>query len=338
MSLTVQQKAEYQAAVTGAAVCLRPGRGWIEVEGKDRAAWLSNLVTNVVKTLKPGEGNYAFAVNLKGRCVFDGNILVDAERLWLDLDARLIPAALKHLDKYIITEDVRLRDRTAECGRAAILGPKAHAVVAALGFGNLVPMGQLQHVTGTIAGAEVRLIRHDFTGLATAEFVVPIGSMDAVVAAIQAAGVGVTWISQPVVDMLRIEAGIPASVEDVDDDVVPPETMQVERGISYHKGCYLGQEVIERMRSHGVLPRRLIGLRLTGDAAPPRGSAIRIGENEVGRVTSAAWSPTLGAMLALGYLKTAYLKPSLAVTVGDGGGGQQGELVDLPVRRSLASS
>jgi len=333
--------AEYAAALTGAVLHVRADRGLIEVTGKDRAAWLHNLVTNEVRKLQPGEGNYAFAVNIKGRCVFDCNILVDAERILLDVDVRWVDAAVKHLTKYTITEDVALQNISAAFGRIAIMGPGATAVVARLCGANLTPMAQLQHVAAKMADTDVRLVRHDFAGVMAAEVIVPAPTTNRIIAAIDAqgyshsppaAGHSIPRIGDDAVRMLRIESGIPASIDDIDADVVPPETMQIERGISYHKGCYLGQEVIERMRSHGVLPRKLVGIRVDAAAQPPRDALMNVDGAAVGRVTSSAWSPALSATLALGYMKAAHAQPGKAVEVTGPGQAWAGEVVSLPVR------
>lgn len=328
-------KAQYRAATTRAATCERAGRALVEVTGSDRSAWLNNLVTNVVTTLQPGEGNYAFAVNVKGRVVFDLNMLVIEDRLWLDLDARARSDALAHLERYVITEDVKLRDVTNEHRRVAIIGPAAHEVVARLALGNLVPMSQLQHVSGTISGVDVRLIRDDFTGLPVAEIIAPAAGYDAVCSAVANAEdrPPLPHVDAETLNILRIEAGIPMSVDDIDGEVVPPETGQVERGISYHKGCYLGQEVIERMRSHGVLARRLVGVRVEGETLVSPGSTLRVNDQDIGRVTSTCWSERLQAGLALGYAKSAHAKPDTRVVIADPAGERQGTIVSLPVRR-----
>jgi tRNA-modifying protein YgfZ len=322
---------EYAAALSGTVLHIRGDRGLIEITGKDRAAWLHNLVTNEVKKLQPGEGNYAFAVNIKGRCIFDCNILVDSERMLLDVDNRWIDTAIKHLTKYTITEDVTLKNISAAFGRVAIMGPGATAVVGRLCGANLTPMAQLQHVAAKIAEADVRLIRHDIAGLPTAELIVPVEAMNGVTAAIDA-NAPLPRIGDETVRTIRIEAGIPASLDDIDEDVVPPETMQIERGISYHKGCYLGQEVIERMRSHGVLPRKLIGIRFESDAHPPRNATVSVDGAAIGRVTSSTYSPAISATLALGYVKSAHAQPGKAITATAGGESWTGQIVSLPVR------
>jgi tRNA-modifying protein YgfZ len=325
---------QYRAVHAVGGLCVRAGRSLIEVTGKDRAAWLHNLVTNTVKTLSPGEGNYAFATNIKGRAVFDLNMLVLEDRLWLDVDGRQAVTALGHLKKYVITEDVELKDCSSELSRIAIFGPKAGEVGMSLGFANFVTWAGLQHVGGSVAGTACRLVRDDFTGFPTAEFFISSPSaaaMDAIMAT--AATFGLVPVDRETMEVLRIEAGRPESVEDVDEDVVPPESGQIERGISYHKGCYLGQEVIERMRSHGVLVRRLVGMQLCGDARPERNAKVSESGQDVGRVTSSCWSEAVGAILAMGYVKSIHATPETAVTVTIDGVETVGRVVGLPVCR-----
>jgi folate-binding protein YgfZ len=325
---------QYGTALTAGGILFRADRGLIEVRGKDRATWLNNLVTNVVKTLQPGEGNYAFATNVKGRVVFDVNILVLEQCLWLDLDLRLVEKATKHLERFIITEDVQLGDLTASSERIAIMGPQAAEPAGRLGLGNFGAMSQLQHVTGQIGGTEARLVRHDFAGLPALEITVLGEGRATARSALKGVADELRFatLSDEAVRMLRMEAGIPASVEDIDDDVVPPETGQVERGISYHKGCYLGQEVIERMRSHGVLARKFVGIRVEGETPLERGAEVWAESVTVGRITSSCVSVGLGAVLCLGYLKSAHSTTGTRVRVISKGIEHDGVIVSLPAR------
>jgi len=300
--------AEYATARERAGLTDRSWRGLIEITGKDRAAWLHNLVTNEVKNLRPGEGNYAFAVNVKGRTLFDANVLVGADLIWLDFDSRYREKIIPHLDRYVITEDVAVRDRTAEFARLAVFGPAIRDVAARVGPANAIAMAQLQHAPVAFAGIAGTAIRHDFAGLPGLEYLIPAtgaaGAWHALRETLSACGGGP--VGHLAVRTLRMEAGIPEFGEDIDEETIPPETGQIERGISYHKGCYLGQEVIERMRSHHVLPRRLVGLRLDAPCDAP--ARLLVEGNEVGRVTSACHSPRLGGPLGMGYVRTALAK------------------------------
>lgn len=358
MSNPNELSTQYRQALSAGGYFPRGHRGLIEVTGADRAAWLSNLVTNVVKTLQPGEGNYSFALNVKGRTLFDLNILVLEDRLLLDVDRRWCEAALKHFDRYTITEDVKLKDVTDQFGRMVIAGSSAQQVVQRLGLGNLLPMAQLQHVSAEMSGHAVRLVRHDLTGMPGAEVFYPSEAGIGEIVARECQNAGMCELGAAAVEVLRIEAGIPASVDDIDEEVVPPETGQIERGISYHKGCYLGQEVIERMRSHGILARKLVGLCIQAradDAARAvaaqlsageglsagvikKGSLIRHDEKDVGRVTSGCFSETLQAPLLLGYVKSMHAAPGVNLAIETAAGRVMGTIVPLPVSRKAVES
>ncbi len=324
------------------AACLQTGgfldrtdRGLIEVTGNDRGSFLQNLTTNQIANLQPGEGNYAFSINIKGRVVFDAVVLVQAERILLDIDARWVEPARAWLDRYHITEDVKLVDYSEEHRRVAIFGPHANECLQALEFGKLMPMAWYQNASRTIQDADVTVFRQEQTGLIGAEFIILDDRggicVERLLAAARAAGLEQVHIDT--LNALRIEAGIPASVVDIDDDVVPPETGQIERGISYQKGCYLGQEVIERMRARGVLPRKLVGVQYDSDDAPPPNTPLQIDGQPVGRSMSATYSPTLQAPLALAYLKAAHAQPDATVTAAAEGKMWNGTVVKLPVRK-----
>ncbi len=293
--------AEYRAARERAALFDRSDRGLLELTGRDRRDWLHNLVTNTVRTLDENRGVYAFAIDLKGRTLFDLNILNLPERLWLDILAGACAAALAHLDRYLIREDVRMSDVTAHHARLGVAGPGSFQVAARLGAGNLPAMAALD--SRPLEDGAGWLVRHDFAGLPGFELIVP---REAAAAwwqrlaeeeAVPAAGFAA-------LDVLRVEAAIPWLGRDIDDKVIPPETGQVERGICYHKGCYLGQEVIERMRSHGSLARRLVALRVEDGAGLVPPLPMMKDRLEAGRITSLVPHPLTGEWIGLGYLRT----------------------------------
>ncbi len=298
--------AEYDAARKSAVVLDRRFRGLVSVRGPDRKTWLHNLVTNAVKDLDQGAGNYAFAIDVKGRTLFDLNILSLADELWLDVDAGTVARALAHLDRYRITEKVELRNVSADWVRLGCTGPDAPRIAADLGVTNLSPMASL--ASAQVAPDGSLLVRHDFAGMTGFELIVPAAQggtwWDRLAGPLGAAPAGVLTG-----EVLRIEAAIPEWPADIDDKVIPPETGQVERGISYHKGCYLGQEVIERLRSLGAPARKLVRLTAdTGVATRLPAPLLRDGV-EVGRVTSLIRHPRKGTWCGLGYLKSALATP-----------------------------
>lgn len=325
--------AEYEAALMGAGLYDARQRGLIQLTGRDRAAWLNNLVTNVIKTLVPGEGNYAFATSGKGRILFDLNMLVLADAIWLDLDRRAVPAALAHFEKYHITEDVELRDRSDEFVRLALVGPKGAEIAEALGAVQAPAMAALGSTSVPLVQKQRLLVRHDFAGVFGVELYVE--AADALACWDRLLQIGAPVDLKPVgrtaIETLRIEAGIPVYGQDIDDEVLPAETQQIERAISYVKGCYLGQEVVERMRARGSLARKLVGLRLTDKGTVKPGDPIRIGDTPAGRITSTCESPALGAVIALGYLRSPSAVPGTQVRI-DSVPPAEAVVVPLPFR------
>lgn len=310
-------------------------RGLIEVTGADRQSWLHNLTTNVIKSLKPGDGNYCFAITVQGRTLFDLSVLVFADRLWLDIASDWVEAALKHFNRYIIVEDVQLADISGAQARWEILGPRAAECVQGLGFGsNFAVMADVQHTRARLAVGEVTLVKDNLGPVPRAVLYSPAAGADAFALelATRAVGLGMCEVDEALFEVLRIESGRPASRADIDDQVIPPETLQVERGISYVKGCYLGQEVIERMRSRGSMARRLVGLKVAGDRLPEHNAPIFANGKEAGRVTSACHSPAAGGVLALGYLKSLLVNPDQALQVAvSAEATAEARIVELPV-------
>ena len=293
--------AEYDALRKRAGLLDRTDRGLAVVRGADRRDWLHNLVSNAVKTLAPGVGCYAFALDVRGRVLFDLNILADADLLHLDLDSAALPAALQHLDRYHLSERVELADQSAAHARLAVIGPDAARIAADLGavkFADFPPLSWIEIASG------VRLVRVD---CGESGFELHVSREAAVEWWNRCAGsLGVRPVGLDAWQVLRIESAIPWLGAEIDERVVAPETGQIARAISYHKGCYLGQEVVERMRSHGSQARRLVrlhGNQLDAPSALP--VALRSGDAEVGRVTSLMRQPACDEWIGLGYVRSA---------------------------------
>jgi len=292
---------DYAATREGLALFDRSDRGLIIVTGGDRKSWLHNLVTNAVSTLDDHAGNYAFMLDVKGRVQFDLNVLSLPEALWLDVDAAIALTARQQLDRYLITEDVQLNVASASFARLACYGPRAADAASALGAANFAALPALS--SRWLVAEECLLVRQDLGSAPGFELFIAAGEAPAWwdrlvnTCAAQPAG-------HAALDVLRIEAGVPWPGRELTERVVAPETGQIERAISYHKGCYLGQEIIERMRAHGSLARRLMRVILADGfgLAPPE--SIRKDGKEVGWLTSLASHPLAGKWIGLAYVRT----------------------------------
>lgn len=296
---------EYAAVPGGRALCDRTHRGLIRVTGKDRAAWLHNLVTNQVKPLSPGEGNYAFALNVKGRILFDLVYLVRTEDILLDVDRRLLTDALKHFNKYIIMEDVALTDLSAETCRIGVLGSGAEEAAAA-GWTTAENAALYQSGLLSDPAGECVAWRSDFCGVRGYEVSFPSREWDAVAAQFAAASGEAAWIGWDAVEALRIEQGVPAYPNEINEAVLPAETGQLARAVSFNKGCYLGQEIVERMHARKAVSRGLVRLIFDDGDPPALGSPVLDADGQViGEVTSSCRSARLSRPVALAYVKAA---------------------------------
>lgn len=300
---------EYAILRDGAALVDRDYASVLEVTGADRAPWLHNLTTNQVKNLGLNEGVYAFATNVQGRIVFDLQVLNRDKRFWCIVNQSFAERALKHLERYIIMEDVAVTQRADDYIRLGLCGAHFADVLKPFGAGHAGTMASLSVFPCAIAGAEVLVVRHDFCGAPGADLFVPADQAVPVWQALSSTdgGGAATPIGDAVVEIARIEAGLPCPLHEITEEVLPAETGQFDRAVSFNKGCYLGQEVVERMRSRGVVARKLSGIRLDGDNVPPPGANVQDSNGAaIGVITSACRSLALGVPVGLAYLKTGY--------------------------------
>ena len=149
---------------------------------------------------------------------------------------------------------------------------------------------------------------------------------------------GVPEVSLDTLNVLRVEAGRPAFLVDMDEHTIPLEAGLEERAISFTKGCYVGQEVIVRVmhRGQGRVAKKLVGLLLDSDEPPPAGSTITASGREAGRVTSAVWSPTLARPIALGYVHRDFLEPGTSLAVSSEAGPMMATVTTLPFVPAMA--
>jgi folate-binding protein YgfZ len=326
----VDVASEYLALTEGSALIDRADRGLIEITGSDRTSWLHNLTTNQVSMLSVGDGNYAFSLNQQGRILFDLNILVRDGAIWIDLHRCFLDAAQTHFGKYKVMEHVTLRDLSAESVRLGVAGRKAFEAAARLGAPQAERMAQLNHTTLNWEGATLILVRHDFCGAPAVELIVP---ADVASACWQwlVDSAGAVPVGDDAVQIKRIEAGIPWPGCEIRDEYLPAETGQFERAVNFRKGCYLGQEIVERMRSRNVVARRLVGLRFEGHVLPAAGAALSAEDGSaVGSVTSVCHSLADRGGIGLGYARTASAEPGTRLFTAVGANGTGAVVVSLP--------
>jgi glycine cleavage system T protein len=318
--------AEHRAVRKEAGLIDRSFMGKVVVTGRDRQAFLHAMLSNEIKALQPGQGAPAALLDAHGKVMALLQVHVLDDRVLLEVPAGLTEKTLALLDKYLISEKAYFETADDSFVVLALEGPAAEKLLTSL-VGRGLDLAPDQHAEVSVAGAPVRVIRRSETGGAgfqcwTMPFHAP-ALWEALVRA-HARPVGARAL-----DVLRVEAGIPWYGHDVDDTVILPET-RLERLVSYNKGCYLGQEVVARVKYRGHVNRALAGLVLESDRVPARGAKVFSGPRDVGAVTSAVHSLALGKPIALAYVRREQLVPGTVVTVRDGDVSLPAQVAELP--------
>lgn len=268
-------------------------RGRIKVTGDDRARLLHAMTTNDVKSLTPGSGCYAFFLNSQGRILADATILCFDDHFLLDVEPESRTFLMEHLDKYIIADDVALEDVTPTTLSYGIEGPDAHAAflpVPEAPLAHLTHLGMLVVRASSTGSRGLRVI----TGQSSQLAFPPATPDDA--------------------KAIRLEHFFPRYGDDITIANLPQET-GITDALHFNKGCYLGQEIVERVRSRGHVNRVLTGLQIEGEQPLERGAKILFEGAEAGEISSSAYSPALAATVALGYLRMQASKPGTEVSV-----------------------
>ena len=276
------------------------GRGKIRVTGEDRARLLHAMTTNHVEALQPGEGCYAFFLSAQGRILGDVNILCFEDHFLLDTEPETRTKIYEHLDRYIIADDVTLEDQTDQVATIAVEGRDAGTVLAAIGAPQpKQPYSTAAWTYGTVA-------RLDTTGLGGFFLMVPTDEKQAVTARLTEGGT--TPASMQDARIVRIESGRPRYGEEITERYLLQETDQM-RAVNFSKGCYLGQEIVERVRSRAQIHRVLRRLELDTDEPPAAGTRLKSGEADAAEIVSAVYSPALRKTVALAYVRTQFAEP-----------------------------
>ena len=316
---------QYQALVQHAGLVELGQRTQIELTGADRATFLHNLCTNEVRRLGVGSGCEAFLTSVQGKTLAHVFIFVGPDSIVLDTVPGQGAAILKHLDHYLVCEQVTLADRSSERSAFLLSGPDSRRLLETM-TDALPGAARLAHGAAKLAGHDVWLRQVDWAGPVGFEISLPAAEAAVLAAALEHAGA--TRCGYAAFDAARIEQGLPFFGADISDQNLPQEIARDAQAISFVKGCYLGQETVARIDALGHVNKTLVGLRFEGSEIPRPGGELRAGEQTVGAVTSAAYSPHLAAPLALGFVRRGSNAPGTRLQCTSG----EAEVVALPVR------
>jgi tRNA-modifying protein YgfZ len=299
---------EGYVALTGSAGVVKRGdRGVLAVTGSDRLTWLQGLLTNDVVALPIGGICDAAYLTPQGRMITDLRVVNEPDRALLDVPASLAESLYRRLDGLLFSEDAQIADLSATTAIVDVHGPRAPSM---------------------IAGEAV--VRDDAYELPGFSALLPVADVDAFIGRVSNRGAVETTLET--LEVVRVEAGRPAFLIDMDEHTIPLEAGLEKRAISFTKGCYVGQEIIVRVtqRGGGRVAKKLVGLRFSSAEVPRSGSPVHAREREIGRVTSAVLSPVLEVAVALAVVHRDFTDVGTKVDVVGLAGLQTAEVSSLP--------
>ena len=295
---------ELDAILHRAAIFATDDRAFLRVTGSDATRWLNGMVTNSVQALAPGEGCYAFLLNAQGRILGDCTVYRDpapAEpaTFLLATSRQQLDVIQKHLDHFIIMDDVELSPVFAEGESLFLLGPEAPRVLAAAGLPTTAPL-RLAHADSP--QGPVHILTPHTISLSRYELRSSLGELLSLRMALLTAGA--TEVTHDALDAASLLEALPSYGRDITEKYLPQETNQ-PHALHFNKGCYLGQEIVERIRSRGQVHRLLTPLTLTGELPTSFPAVLETDGKPVGEITSAALVPLPQGdqILALGYVR-----------------------------------
>ena len=303
------------------------------MRGADRKTFLHALVTNDIALLGPGTGCYAALLTPQGRIVADMNVFELGDVMLIDVRREVKDLLLRRFDQLIFSEDVQLGDVSDAWGCLGLYGPQAAAMTGGVLGADAAAFKPFQNARLLYKGELVITARRDGLGLRGILLFTAAPQIPALAQALLAAGA--EPLSAEAAGVLRLEAGEPAFLAELTDDVIPLEADLEATAVSFSKGCFPGQEVLVRIRDrgHGRVARKLVGMTIDGDSVPVAGSRVRAGDKDVGHVTSAVMSIALGQPIALGYVQRDFAMPGAAVTIVHGDSPLNATVTELPFVR-----
>jgi len=326
--------AEHAALRQTAGVLDLSFRGRLCLTGGDRVRFLHGQVTNDIKKLGLGGGCYAALVTTKGKMESDLNVFNLADELLLDFEPGMTETVMQRLEKYMVADDVQIVDAAPHYGLISVQGPKSKEAVAALALFEPIPGASFNIIKASDATlGELYLANHPRLGSSGFDLFIPNNSLGAVadklIAAVREIGGRASgWAA---FETARIEAGIPRFGADMNANYLLLEC-NIESAVVFNKGCYIGQEIINRVHTFGHVNKELRGLTLSSPAgyqAAPGDKLFHQGA-EAGQLTSVGRSPTLKTDIALGYVKRECNQAGTELTIKNSLGDIAARIVKLP--------
>jgi folate-binding protein YgfZ len=306
-----QSAAGFKTLISGCGIAKLSDRAQIKLGGKDRTRWLNGMITNNIRDLAAGHGVYAFVLNPQGQIQGDLYAYNAGEFLLIDTDRTQLENILKLFRRYIIMDKVEITE--ADNVMIQVMGPKTVEVLAKAEF-QLPELQPLQFVGLRWNDFDCMIVRKDTPGIVSFEIWC---SPEAGKLILQKLiDCGVESVNAGALELLRVACGIPRYGQDINEKNLPQETEQA-RALNFNKGCYIGQEIVERIRSRGNVHRKFSGFLINGPL-PGLKTTIEIDGKNAGEITSVASLPRNGGQqnVALGNLRREFAESGRAIPIG----------------------
>lgn len=296
----------YNALRDRSAVIPLDGQGLILVTDEDRVRLLHSMTTNAINTLTPGEGSIALFLSDKGRILAEGLVLCCDGNFLVDIDPPTRQTVMEHLDRYIIMDVVEIEDVSDAYCVLGVEGPEAAKLLESLGAP--LPDKQFAHTSW----GDALVAKYSYTGGPGYRLYAPAAMREELLERLKGAGAALCDLATA--DAVRLEYGRPRHGLDYSDQNLVHEAQLLDH-VSFNKGCYIGQEIVERVRSRGNVHRLLVRMVADTADAPEPAAPVLVDEKEAGAIRSAAYSPALGKSIAFALLKAEFVKPDTAFEV-----------------------
>lgn len=325
--------AEYRVVREGGAGLIDlSSRGRVEVAGTESVQFLNGLITNDVKTLEEGAWMNAAFPSVQGRLIAEARVLrLAGDRFLFDTEAATHERVLKTLERFTLAGDFRVTDLTGKLALLSLQGALSSQVIRAVIGEEAAQVKRGRVVTMEWKNQRLHLIRATHT--AEDGFDLFVAAAGAVSLWDALSSSGALAVGFDALEVLRIEAGMPRYGVDMDEMNVVLEAV-ADNAVSFTKGCYIGQEIIARIHWRGHVAKKLAGLIFDAKGEAKRDDKVRAMDGkEIGRLTSVTFSPRLGRLIALAYIKYDYLSPETTVNVISGDAELAAHVAELPFVR-----
>jgi len=314
--------AEYRQLREGVALLDKNYRAYLDFTGPDRVRYLNAILTNNIKDLRENHGAISLFLNPQGRILAEIETYNLPEKLFCLSYASIREPLIAALDKYIIMDDVTLTDRSADFATLAVEGPKAALVAEELTGVDPADLAELETRLVSVQRIPCRLGKRSPGGTASAEFLVDRAHAETLwkilLESTRKHGGGPAGYQA--LSAFRLELGAPWFTYDFGEKQIPHEAGLQDSHISYTKGCYTGQEIVERVRSRGQVNRVRVTLKYDTPQPPASGTPLLSEGKEAGFTTRAAFSPALNAPIGMAYLRREKSTPGSTVELPEAAG------------------